>query len=181
MVLEMVFQIVSAAHLSTFTPEWISIVETMTNRVLDGSNLSLFSLTLLYMYSFQEKYQAEDEFFQEQKVNMANKTLITLFRYFHLVILKLTEIDLALNFLRNVIGASSEVYLENLNGISCHETELVLKAKTKHNKSSLRDYAEFLASITDQKSKSKQFNAFLETLKKAYYTIAMKVVAVVKG
>jgi hypothetical protein len=175
MVLEMVFQIVSASHQSTFTPDWIAIVEIMTNRVLDGSNLSLFSLTLLYMYSFQEKYEAEDEFFIEQKVNMANKTLITLFRYFHLVLLKFTEIDLAQNFLRNIICASSEVYLENVNSISCHETELILKAKMKNNRSSLRDFAEFLESITDNKPKSKQFNAFIETLKKAYYTIAMKV------
>jgi hypothetical protein len=181
MVLEMVFQIVSAARQSTFTPEWVAIVETMTNRVLDGSNLGLFSLTLLYMYSFQEKYQAEEEFFQEQKVNMANKALITLFRFFHLVILKLNELDLALNFVKNVIGASSEVYQENEGSIYCHETELVLKARLKINKSTLRDYAEFLESITESKPKSKQFAAFIETLKKAYYTIAMKVHGDIKG
>jgi hypothetical protein len=174
MVLEMVFQVVSSAALTTAHPDVVTIVETITSRVLDGSNLCLFSLTLLYLYSFQEQVADEDAFFSEQKVNLANKALINLFRYFHLVLLKLHEQELAIGFLRSIICTSSEVYVENVGNNHLNEAVLVMKAKTKGNSTTLQDYNEFLETISDARTKTKQFSAFLSTLKKAYYTIAMR-------
>ena len=174
MVLEMVFQVICSAGLTGATPDTVAIVETITSRVLDGSNLCLFSLTLLYLYSFQEMVYDEESFLQEQKVNLANKTLINLFRYFHLILLKLHENDLALGFLRSIITSSSEVYVENLGHNNLNEAALILKAKTKGNNSTLKDYNEFLESFSDMKQRTRQFSSFLSTLKKAYYTISMR-------
>lgn len=175
MVLEMIFQIVCTSNLSISNANSIAIIETMTSRVLDGPNLCLFTLTLVYLYSFQDNFELEDEFFTSQKVNMANKTLITLFKYFHLVILQLGEQDLALTFVRQVIGSSSEVCQQNITSLGYNELTLISKARSKPTKATLKDFTDFIAGVTEGKPKTKQFAIFADTLKKAYYTIAVKV------
>lgn len=181
MVLEMIFQIVCTSNLSISNDNSIAIIETMTSRVLDGPNLCLFTLTLVYLYSFQDKYELEDEFFTCQKVNMANKTLITLFKYFHLVILELGEQDLALTFVRQVIGSSSEVCQQNISTLGYNELALISKARQKPTTAELKDFSGFIEGVSEGKPKTKQFAIFADTLKKAYYTIAVKVLQATKS
>ena len=175
MVLEMVFQVVCYEHPKEPTSDTITIVEVITSRVLDGANLCLFSLTLLYLYAYQDGSADEETFFSTQRVNMANKPLISLFRYFHLVLLKLQEQELAHNFIKSITLNSSEVYIESLQYASSNEEDLVQHARLKGNTSTLKEYPEFLNSISDVKLKTKQYSSLLATLKKAYYIIAMRV------
>ena len=175
MVLEMVFQIVSTAGANIGTADAINIVETITARVLDGANLCLFSLTLLYLFAYQDSvHNDEDQFFENVKVNLANKALIALFRFTHLVLKRTPDQDIALSFLKGFESAASEVYTECHSPGLLEELEVVARSKLKFTAGTLQDLVECLPALGDSKGKSRVSSGCLVPLKKAYYTLALK-------
>jgi hypothetical protein len=175
MILEMFFLILCSMPEEDPAEATVKIFETITSRVLDGANLCLLSLTLLFLFCFSPQFASEDSFLAKLKVNTANKIVISLFRYFHLFLFKLKENNLTLLFLKKIMAGSSEVYLHNQALQELKEAELVTRATYKPSRAALEDFPEFIEVINDPKARTYHFGLLISVLKKAYYTIAIKV------
>lgn len=177
MILEMFFLVLCTTPTEEPAEDTLKIFETITSRVLDGANLCLLSITLLYLFAFAPNSTTEELFLAKIKVNTANKIVINLFRFFHLFLFKLKDGNLTLAFLKKILLSSSEVYLHNPTAQGLNETELVSRAASKQSRALLEEFPEFIEVINDPKARTYHFGLLISLLKKAYYTIALKVYA----
>lgn len=174
MLIEITFQLV-AIRKNNEAFKSAKIIEIISSRKLDGPNLSLSAMILLYLLTLCDEPLAEEEFLRRYKVFRANKDLIQLLRFLIFTISRLEDEDIAAGFLKRVSMVSSEIYPDLLDKNDFRERHVVEKVKSKDISSGLEQFETLLAGLNSDKGRTSQIVLIQNTFKKAYYSIAMKV------
>lgn len=173
MLIEITFQLVAIRKDSD---KFIAskIIEIVSSRMLDGPNLSLSAIVLIYLITLSDNALDEQTFIQRYKVRKENKRLIKLFYFLFFVINKLEDESAASDFLKKVSLASSEIYSDLQTRNDFRESNVVLKIRTRELSSELSQFNDLFTVLGVQESITKQVQILQNTLKKAYYSIAMR-------
>lgn len=174
MLIEITFQLVAVRRDSD---HYIAskIIEIISSRVLDGPNLSLSAMVLLYLITNSDDDCDEAEFLDRYKVRKANKALTQLFYFIYFVINKLEDDKVASDFLKSVSEASSEMYSDLREKNDFREMTVVQKIRLRESESELSQFDNLFSVMDGQQLLTKQVQILQGTLKKAYYCIAMRV------
>lgn len=179
MLIEITFQLIAIRRDSDGFKS-AKIIEIISSRVLDGPNLSLSAMILLYLLTLCEENFDEERFLRRYKVKKANKDLIQLLKFLIFVITRLEDDEVASDFLRKVSLASSEIYPDLLGKNDFRERVVVSRVRDKDFGADLAKFEVLLSGLSSSKGKSSQIVLIQNTLKKAYYSIAMKVKKTIK-
>jgi ribosome-binding factor A len=109
MLVEITFQVI-AIRREPDHGKSAKLLDILSSRILDGPNLSITAMILVYLISLNDEQYEENAFLLKYKVRKANTSLIKLMQFYIYVICKVEDNEEAEDFVHSLMQDSSEIY-----------------------------------------------------------------------
>lgn len=174
MLIEISFQVV-AIRRDSENGKISKLLDILSSRILDGPNLSITAVILLYLITQQSEKFNLASFISKYKVRKANNSLIKLLEFYIFVICSLDDDQEAEEFLKSILESSSEIYPELRDKNHYFISETVVSIRSNLVPEDGVNIEKVFNSIRNNQTLSSQIKNIQNTIKKSYYSITMRV------